>query len=57
LDQVDPKIIEASKGVGSREKTDKTFHKRDIGRKVKNGVAKKVMRLKLVEVKKPVEEI
>jgi hypothetical protein len=57
LDRVDPEVIEASEGVDGRKKTDITFHESNIGRKLKNGVAKEMVGLKLVEVEKAPEEI
>jgi hypothetical protein len=57
LDRIDPKIIEASKGLGSRKEADEAFHKGNVGGKVENGIARKVMGLKRIEVEKPAKEL
>ena len=57
LDRVDPKAEEASKSFFCRTETYVGLHERNKTRKIKNGIARKVVRLKFVEVKEFAEEI
>jgi hypothetical protein len=50
LDRVDPKIVEASKSLNRRKEANESLHERNIRREVKDGIARKVVRLELVEV-------
>ena len=57
LDRVDPEIVEASKSIDGRKKADEAFHERDIGRKIKDGVGRKMVGLEFIKIKKAPEEV
>ena len=57
LDRIDPEVVETSKGFDGREETDETLHERDLGRKIKDGVARKMVGLELIKIKKAPEEV
>jgi hypothetical protein len=57
LDRVDPKIVEASKGVNGRKEANKSLHERNVRRKIKDGIARKMMGLKFIKVKETPEKI
>ena len=57
LDRVDPEIVEASKSIDRRKKADEAFHERDIGRKIKDGVGRKMVGLEFIKIKKAPEEV
>jgi ribosomal protein S24E len=57
LDQIDPKAKEASKSLLRRTEADVALHEGDIARKIKNGIARKVVRLELVEIQELPKEI
>ena len=57
MDRVDPKAEEASKSFFCRTETYVGLHERNKTGKIKNGIARKVVRLKFVEVKEFAEEI
>jgi hypothetical protein len=50
LDRVDPKTEEAGKSFDGGEKADVGLHKRNITRKIENGVAREVVRLEFLEI-------
>ena len=57
LDRIDPKAEEASESFFCREETNVGLHERNKARKIKNGIARKVMRLKLVKIEELAEEV
>jgi hypothetical protein len=57
LDRVDSKGEEASKGLASGADADIRLHKSSITRKIKNGIAGKVVRLKLIEIQELAKKV
>jgi hypothetical protein len=57
LDRVDPKTEKASKSFESREETYVGLLEGNKTRKVKNGIARKMMRLELVKIEELAKEI
>ena len=57
MDRVDPKAEEASESFFCRTETYVGLHERNKTRKIKNGIARKVMRLEFVEVEELAEKI
>jgi hypothetical protein len=55
LDRIDLEVVEAGECFNCRPEADKSFHKRDKGGKVENGVAGAMVGLKPVEIKKALE--
>jgi hypothetical protein len=50
LDRVDPKREKASKSLAGRADADVCLHEGSITRKIENGIAGKVVRLKPIEI-------
>jgi hypothetical protein len=57
LDRIDPKAKEASKSFFRGKEANVALHERDIARKVENGIARKMVRLELVEVEESAKEV
>jgi hypothetical protein len=57
LDGVLPQIVEKGKIIYRRGHTDVPLHESGEGRKIEDGVARKVMGMKLIEIEKAPEEI
>ena len=57
MDRIDPKAKEASKSLLRGTEADVSLHEGNITRKIKNGIARKVVRLELVKIQKAAEEI
>jgi hypothetical protein len=57
LDRIDPKAEEASKSFFRGKEANVALHERDIARKVENGIARKMVRLELVEVEESAKEV
>jgi hypothetical protein len=57
LDRIDPKVIETSKSGDSGKEAYESLHESNIRREVKDGVARKVVRLQLVEVQELPKEV
>ena len=57
LNGIDPKSKEAGKRLASGTNADISLHKGGVTREIENGIARKMVRLKLVEVKKTPEKL
>jgi hypothetical protein len=57
LNGINPKGKEASESLASGTDADISLHESSITRKVKNGIAGKVVRLKLVKIQELAEEV
>jgi hypothetical protein len=57
FDRVDAKVEEVGEGLNYRRETNKPLHKRNKRGEVENGVARKVVGLKLVKIEKVPEEV
>jgi hypothetical protein len=57
LNGVNPKGKEASKSLASRAETHVGLHERCVAREIEDGIARKMVRLEFVEIKKLAKEV
>jgi ribosomal protein S24E len=57
LDRIDPKAKEASKSFLSGTEADVALHEGNVTRKVKNGIARKVVRLESIKIQELAKEV
>jgi hypothetical protein len=57
LDRIDPEVVKTCRSVHCRKETNEAFHEGNERRKVKNGIARKMVGLKFVKIKKAPEKV